>query len=90
MVSGMLASKACASGYVPRLLAGTVPDVSSVLGRPIHPPRTYCSTTWGAVWPTVARISKRVRTEWRTPPLWGLGLTNDVNGREELTHDRCP
>lgn len=25
--------------------------------------------------------------EWRTPPLWGLGLLRDVNGHERLLHD---
>ena len=26
-------------------------------------------------------------TEWRTPPLWGLGLTATVNGHTRLLHD---
>jgi CxxC motif-containing protein (DUF1111 family) len=26
-------------------------------------------------------------TEWRTPPLWGLGLVPDVNGHDNLLHD---
>lgn len=26
-------------------------------------------------------------TEWRTPPLWGLGLIKDVNGHQLLMHD---
>ena len=25
--------------------------------------------------------------EWRTPPLWGLGLTKNVNGNHFLMHD---
>jgi CxxC motif-containing protein (DUF1111 family) len=25
--------------------------------------------------------------EWRTPPLWGLGLHETVNGNAELLHD---
>ncbi len=25
--------------------------------------------------------------EWRTPPLWGLGLADDVNGQRFLLHD---
>ena len=25
--------------------------------------------------------------EWRTPPLWGLGLTQKVNGHSRLLHD---
>ena len=26
-------------------------------------------------------------TEWRTPPLWGVGLLSDVNGMATLLHD---
>jgi len=26
-------------------------------------------------------------SEWRTPPLWGLGLVPDVNGHDNLLHD---
>jgi CxxC motif-containing protein (DUF1111 family) len=26
-------------------------------------------------------------TEWRTPPLWGIGLLKTVNGHELLLHD---
>jgi CxxC motif-containing protein (DUF1111 family) len=25
--------------------------------------------------------------EWRTPPLWGIGLTNTVNGHTNFLHD---
>ena len=27
------------------------------------------------------------RREWRTPPLWGLGLHETVNGNTRLLHD---
>jgi CxxC motif-containing protein (DUF1111 family) len=26
-------------------------------------------------------------SEWRTPPLWGLGLSQKVNGHAQLLHD---
>ena len=26
-------------------------------------------------------------SEWRTPPLWGLGLIETVNGHDRLLHD---
>ena len=26
-------------------------------------------------------------SEWRTPPLWGLGIVDDVNGQRFLLHD---
>jgi CxxC motif-containing protein (DUF1111 family) len=25
--------------------------------------------------------------QWRTPPLWGIGLIKDVNGHQRLLHD---
>ena len=28
-----------------------------------------------------------VRSEWRTPPLWGIGLIGTVNGHSDLLHD---
>ncbi len=34
---------------------------------------------------TLAR--KKMRTQWRTPPLWGIGLVPTVNGHTELLHD---
>jgi CxxC motif-containing protein (DUF1111 family) len=27
------------------------------------------------------------RNEWRTPPLWGIGLTGTVSGHTQLLHD---
>jgi CxxC motif-containing protein (DUF1111 family) len=26
-------------------------------------------------------------TQWKTPPLWGIGLIQDVNGHTRLMHD---
>lgn len=26
-------------------------------------------------------------TEWRTPPLWGIGLQNNINGQQRFLHD---
>jgi CxxC motif-containing protein (DUF1111 family) len=26
-------------------------------------------------------------SEWKTPPLWGIGLTKQINGHGELLHD---
>lgn len=27
--------------------------------------------------------------EWKTPPLWGIGLTAQVSGHTEYLHDGC-
>ena len=33
------------------------------------------------------KTSQTTGTEWRTPPLWGVGLIEDVNGERFLLHD---
>jgi len=31
--------------------------------------------------------SRPVRSDWRTAPLWGIGLSKQVNGSTNLLHD---
>ncbi|KQT85953.1 di-heme oxidoredictase family protein [Aurantimonas sp. Leaf443] len=33
------------------------------------------------------RVGDAGGTEWRTPPLWGIGLTREVNGHTQFLHD---
>ena len=48
---------------------------------------TCCCTTWARASPTAAPTSRRSGREWRTPPLWGIGLVDEVNGHRFLLHD---
>ena len=32
-------------------------------------------------------IFQATGSEWRTPPLWGIGLTQIVNGHQRFLHD---
>ena len=34
-----------------------------------------------------SRSATPTGTEWRTPPLWGIGLTQTVNGHTFFLHD---
>ena len=43
--------------------------------------------TWGKVWPTTAQLGDASGREWRTPPLWGIGLTETVNNHTRFLHD---
>ena len=43
--------------------------------------------TWATAWPTASRSAWRPATEWRTPPLWGIGLTKTVSGHTFFLHD---
>ena len=49
--------------------------------------RISCCTTWARSSPTGARRSRRRGGEWRTPPLWGIGLVPKVNRHDFLLHD---
>ena len=33
------------------------------------------------------QVGDATGTEWRTPPLWGIGLTRQVNGHTFFLHD---
>jgi CxxC motif-containing protein (DUF1111 family) len=33
------------------------------------------------------RVGEAAGSEWRTPPLWGIGLTATVNGNDFYLHD---
>ena len=46
-----------------------------------------CSTTWGPRLADGFASHTANGQEWRTPPLWGLGLISVVNGHTRLLHD---
>ena len=54
--------------------------------RPSAPTRTSCSTTSAPTSPTTAPGATS-DAEWRTPPLWGIGLVETVNGHTRFLHD---
>ena len=37
--------------------------------------------------PTIGPTARRRGREWRTAPLWGIGLTETVNGHTLFLHD---
>lgn len=43
--------------------------------------------TWAKGWPTAARVGVASGREWRTAPLWGIGLTKTVSGHTYFLHD---
>ena len=51
------------------------------------PTRTCCCTTWARGWPTDRPDGLASGSEWRTPPLWGIGLVETVSGHTMFLHD---
>ena len=41
----------------------------------------------GPASPTTAPTATPAASEWRTPPLWGIGLVETVNGHTRFLHD---
>jgi CxxC motif-containing protein (DUF1111 family) len=75
----------CANCHVPTMATGgNHPDVE-FRGQLIHP---YTDLLLHHMGPDLADDSgTEFASEWRTPPLWGLGLIETVSGHGQLLHD---
>jgi CxxC motif-containing protein (DUF1111 family) len=77
----------CVSCHVSTLRTGVHPDVPEVSGQTIHP---YTDLLLHDMGPGLADGRPDFLasgTEWRTPPLWGIGLVETVNGHTNFLHD---
>ena len=77
----------CAGCHIPSLRTGVLPDVPAVSNQTIHP---YTDLLLHDMGPGLADNRPDFRadgSEWRTPPLWGIGLIKTVNGHTNLLHD---
>jgi CxxC motif-containing protein (DUF1111 family) len=76
----------CAACHTPTLVTGTVPDLPLSAQR-IHP---YSDLLLHDMGPGLADDRPDFAAdgrEWRTPPLWGVGLIQTVNRHTNLLHD---
>ena len=83
----LFAKAQCASCHVPTLRTGVLTGVPSVSNQTIHP---YTDMLLHDMGPELADNRPDFRasgTEWRTPPLWGIGLVRTVNGHTNFLHD---
>jgi CxxC motif-containing protein (DUF1111 family) len=78
----------CASCHVPRLCTASATGLpAEVANQTIFP---YTDLLLHDMGPGLADGRPDFRasgSEWRTPPLWGLGLAETVNGHQNLLHD---
>ena len=80
-------SAQCSACHIPTLRTGTLPDVPAVSNQTIHP---YTDLLLHDMGPGLADNRPDFLaggSEWRTPPLWGIGLIKTVNGHTNLLHD---
>ncbi len=77
----------CAGCHVATLRTGTLRDVPEVSNQVIHP---YTDLLLHDMGPGLADDRPDFQAsgrEWRTPPLWGIGLVQTVNGHTNFLHD---
>lgn len=77
----------CDSCHIPTHRTGVFPGIPSISNQTIHP---YTDLLLHDMGPDLADNRpdfQATGTEWRTPPLWGIGLVRTVNGHTNFLHD---
>lgn len=77
----------CASCHAPKLITGELPAIPEVSGQTVFP---YTDLLLHDMGPELADGRPdflATGTEWRTQPLWGIGLVHVVNRHTNFMHD---
>jgi CxxC motif-containing protein (DUF1111 family) len=77
----------CAGCHTPTLRTGTLRGVPEVSNQMIHPYTDLLVHDMGDGLADGRPDFQASGREWRTPPLWGIGLVYTVNGHTTLLHD---
>jgi CxxC motif-containing protein (DUF1111 family) len=81
------AAAGCARCHTPTLTTGQLPGVPAVSGQTIHPYTDLLLHNMGSGLADNRPDFAAAGNEWRTPPLWGIGLVKTVNGYSSFLHD---
>ena len=77
----------CAACHRPTLATGDVPELPALANQTFHPFTDLLLHDMGPELADHRPDFEATGSEWRTPPLWGLGLQFTVNGHTRLLHD---
>jgi CxxC motif-containing protein (DUF1111 family) len=77
----------CANCHMATFTTTTLAGVPSVTGQVIHPYTDLLLHDMGADLADDRPDFQANGREWRTPPLWGIGLVKAVNGHTNFLHD---
>jgi CxxC motif-containing protein (DUF1111 family) len=77
----------CAMCHVPKLRTGTRADLPELSNQTIHPYTDMLLHDMGEELSDGRPVFKAGARDWRTPPLWGIGLQQNVNGHTCFLHD---
>ncbi len=77
----------CAACHVPQLVTGSNHPFAELRNQTIRPFTDLLLHDMGPGLADPMRDGNANGSEWRTPPLWNIGLTADVSGGEAYLHD---
>jgi CxxC motif-containing protein (DUF1111 family) len=83
----LFAQAQCAACHVPELRTGEVPGQPALSNQVIRPYTDLLLHDMGEPLSDDRPDFEASGREWRTPPLWGIGLTQAVNGNVNYLHD---
>lgn len=83
----LFAEAHCAVCHVPELKTGEYPALPQLAGQTIHPYTDLLLHDMGEGLADGRPDFLASGREWRTPPLWGIGLSQAVNGASSFLHD---
>lgn len=77
----------CASCHTPHYVTGVHPEYGFLSGQSIWPYTDLLLHDMGPGLSDNRPDNQASGQEWRTPPLWGIGLTQTVSGKTSFLHD---
>ena len=77
----------CGACHTPTLRTGEVPGLPDLSRQVIHPYTDLLLHDMGAALADGRPDFEATGSEWRTPPLWGIGLVETVNRHTYFLHD---
>jgi CxxC motif-containing protein (DUF1111 family) len=83
----LFAQANCGACHVPELKTGPKPALRAAANLTIRPYTDLLLHDMGEQLADHRPDFKADGREWRTPPLWGIGLLRTVNGHSDLLHD---
>ncbi len=83
----VFADARCGSCHLPTMKTGTLDGISQVSNQTIHPYTDLLVHDMGDGLADQRPDFQAGGRDWRTQPLWGIGLTQTVNGHTFFLHD---
>ena len=84
---GLFTKANCGACHVPQLKTASKAAIPAAANLEIHPYTDLLLHDMGEELADGRPDFRASGREWRTPPLWGLGLIRIVNGHDNLLHD---